>query len=107
MKAIDKLIQLRKEDPFIVAIAKDRDGLICIFKNKIPVIYNISWANGGMWNIERDDNLEFDSDNWMNCIVTYKDLENYEVKMMSISVQEYERLLDAEKKLKEIQKFFV
>lgn len=106
MKAIDKLIQLRKEDPSIVAISKDSNGEVFFYKTDIPKVYPDYWQNA----IGSDDELfdvEFDSENWQECIVTYKDLENYEVKMMSISVQEYERLLEAEKKLKEIQKFFV
>lgn len=107
MKAIEKLIQLRKEDPSIVAIAKDKNGEVFFYKTYIPKFYHEYWQNA----IGCDDNelfdVEFDSENWQECIVTVNDLENYEVKMMSISVQEYERLLDAEKKLKEIQKFFV
>lgn len=110
MKAIEKLIQLRKEDPSIVAIAKDRDGRVYYF-NDFPDECNSFWSNYGEqgtdFNEITDDILEFDSNDWTECIVTVNDLENYEVKMMSISVQEYERLLEAEKKLKEIQKFFV
>ena len=109
MKAIEKLIQLRKEDPSIVAIAKDENGKIHFFREELPYIHFgfREWWTDKLNCTQIFDKIEFDSDNWKECIVKYKNLENYEVKMMSISVQEYERLIEAEKKLKEIQKFFV
>ena len=107
MKAIDKLIELRKTDSSIVAIVKGENGIVEFIKNKIPwvdYVYN-QWINLYLpleSNYIFDEEITFDSENWQECIVTINDLENYEVKMMSISVQEYERLLQAEKTLQNI-----
>ena len=107
MKAIDKLIELRKTDSSIIAIAKDKSGRDFWYSSmpeKDFVIFE--WvdddpnsSNGFIGN----NILDFGSTNWKECIVTINDLENYEIKMMSISVQEYERLLQAEKTLQNIQ----
>ena len=52
------------------------------------------------------DEVNFDSSNWKECVLTVNDLPNFVVKTITISESEYEKLLEAEKKLKEIQKFF-
>lgn len=104
MKAIDKLIELRKTDSSIVAIAKDAGGDVFYYTHKIPKPQNLSFSN----NINcffLPESITFDSDNWKECIVTINDLPKYEVKMMSISVQDYERLVQAEKTLENIKKF--
>lgn len=106
MKAIDKLIELRKEDTSIVAIAMDESQIIYGYREEIPIKKESIWSNNFPY-FQIKDLLEFDSKNWQKCIATLNDIESYEVKMISISVQQYERLLESEKKLKEIQKFFV
>ena len=104
MKAIDKLIELRKIDSSIVAIAKDDGGSVFFYLNEIPFRKSSIWDTSSAFSeIIIEEDIEFDSNNWKECIVTINDLENYEVKMMSISVQEYERLLQAEKTLQNIQ----
>lgn len=102
MKAINKLIELRKTDSSIVAIAMDFNGCIFYYVGVIPELHKYSFSNKtNSFLIEEP--IEFDSINWEECIVTINDIKNYEVKMMSISVQEYERLLQAEKTLQNIQ----
>lgn len=104
MKAIDKLIKLRKTDSSIVAICMDSDKEVFLFRNEIPEPLFTCWhSNIEIFPQRCLENIEFDSDNWKECIVTVDDIENYEVKMISISVQEYERLIQAEKTLQNIQ----
>ena len=102
MKAIDKLIELRKTYSNIVAIAMDFNGCIFYYAGVIPELHKYSFSNKtNSFLIEEP--IEFDSNNWEECIVTINDLQNYEVKTITISESEYKRLLQAEKTLQNIQ----
>ena len=103
MKAIDKLIELRKTDSSIVAIAQDEDGELFYYKGYIPVIQRYHWTNFRIDYENLSENVEFNSNNWKECIVTVNDLESYEVKTITISESEYLRLWQAEKTLQNIQ----
>lgn len=109
MKAIDKLIELRKTDSSIVAIARDKTGRDYWYSS-VPekCFIGNEWENSDPNSTNGfigNNILDFGSLNWKECIVTINDLSNYEVKMMSISVQDYERLVQAEKTLENIKKF--
>ena len=107
MKAIDKLIELRNTDSSIVAIAMDKNTMIRYFVKQLPININDDsyWSNGQDTGIVHDyiyNPIIFDSNDWKECIVTINDTTNYEVRTITISVQEYERLLQSEKTLQNI-----
>jgi len=108
MRAIDELKKLHEISCDIVAIARDKNGLVFFYYNSIPdkCLTNGTWNNADSEYVEEFEKIEFDSDNWEECIITIHDFEDYEIKMMSISISEYNRLLECEKKLKQIESFF-
>lgn len=102
--ALEKLRELREHDSSIVAIARDEDGSTYSYQRRIPESHDLGWSNGlGIvrWITET---VIFDSDDWQSCIVTYKDLENFDIETITISKAEYDRLLTFESKLNEIMK---
>ena len=107
--ALEKLKELREHDSSIVAIARDEDGSVFYFSSIIPIIKNLDscWSNGhymGIGYFELYDEVEFPSSDWTKCIVTYKDLKNYEIETITISKSEYDKLSACESKLNEIMK---
>jgi len=103
--AIEKLRELREKDNSIVAIAKDRDCNVFYYKNDIPEDHDTVWANFSQFGegyFAINEEIEFENSKWSKCIVTYKDLEEFEVEMMAISKSDYDRLLSCEKKLENI-----
>jgi len=98
--AIEKLRELRVKDSSIVAIAKDRFHYTSNFyQHTIPEKSNDFWEG---YSTRIGESLDFGTEDWTKCIVTYKDLEEFEVEMMAISKADYDRLLDCEKKLENI-----
>jgi len=103
--AIEKLKELRQSDSSIVAIAKDWDCNVFYYKNDIPEEHEMLWNNFGDLGegyFPINEEIKFENSNWSKCIVTYKDLEEFEVEMMAISKADYDRLLACEKKLENI-----
>lgn len=84
MKAIEALKQINAIFSEYVAIAKDRDGNICVYNTfhlKID-------SSENMWCLKFSDDdykdvsnsfakqIEWDSDDWTKCIATLNDIEN-------------------------------
>ena len=82
MKAKDLLKEIVKAYPDVVAIARDKSGDVFIYKHFIP-----KWLWDGCWD-NTDNNfidfsipliLEWNSQDWTECIVTINDLQNEEL----------------------------
>jgi len=102
--AIEKLRELREKDSSILAICKDYNGETHCFMEEIPFQENRfkAWWSRKLKCKKIDEEIMFDNINWMDCIVTYKDLEDFEVESITISKADYDRLLACEKKLENI-----
>jgi len=102
MTAIEKLRELREKDSSIVAICLENKDDAFYYRDEIPKLNKTHWSNGLLNFGILTEEIDFGTDDLAKCIVTYKDLEEFEVEMMAISKAEYDRLLACEKKLENI-----
>jgi len=71
MKAKDLLKEIVKYYPDVVAIAQDSTGISYAYYFYIPVIGNHVWLNSSsMIPLHKKKDLEWDSENWKENIVT-------------------------------------
>lgn len=74
MKAKEWLKGVRVFLPNIVAITKDANGKVAYFVDDLPQLEGNEWDNCHEYPYYVDIPIEFDSEDFTKCIVTFNDL---------------------------------
>jgi len=80
MKAKDILKEIVKAYPDVVAIARDESNIVYGYFNFMPHQQDCDWHNfDKSLQINFEDFIEWDSEDWTKCIVTINDLQDEEL----------------------------